>query len=347
MEDPYSFCEICRINHTSGKKHSFSSKHTARLKTILKKFGSKISDSKKKLLNPVISKASSELSAVNVWCYMCSVEVKRHVADHHAIIMDAGLLEHLATPEHAKKVHQFFWENRLSKEQKKNYLVNEEGLDSFKEALKNALACYENEEETQLKKQAMKIKEIECTQTNVVNQKEEDLQITTQSEQQSGPSSGHSSGSWGNSSSGIKPHSKVQTEGVSKPHSKVQTEGVVYSDGLTFIGKSNCLPDGNVHTGAVPPWLRADDGEPTQTKPIGPTEQDFQEHLKKERKRKLNPARVGANFDRTSTNNPDWMPSFGRVWNSGRRLQSKQQYQRETGNWKKRKTMNGHHSGKY
>ncbi|XP_033126049.1 coiled-coil domain-containing protein 84-like [Anneissia japonica] len=327
MSEVYTYCDVCRINHTSANKHSFSSKHKARLKTILLKFGSKVADAKKKLLNPVITKASSETSEVKVWCYMCSLEVRRHEADDHAIIMDAGLLEHLATSEHSKKVHQFFWDNRLSKDQKQKYLVSDEELDSFKEALKDALSCYEDKEEMQLKKEAAKIQQVESSQAALLNQT-----LSSSSEQQSG-----------SSQSEQQSRSRERQPGGSvglSANFKVQTEGVIASDGLTFIGPSKCLSDGNIHTGAVPPWLRADDNNDSEQKPIGPTEKDFQEHLKKERKRKLNPGRVGANFDRASSSNADWLPSFGRVWNSGRRLQSRQQYQRETGNWKRRKADN-------
>lgn len=42
-----------------------------------------------------------------------------------------------------------------------------------------------------------------------------------------------------------------------------------------------------------------------------------------EKLRKLPPNRVGANFDHSSHTDANWLPSFGRVWNSGRRWQSR------------------------
>lgn len=42
-----------------------------------------------------------------------------------------------------------------------------------------------------------------------------------------------------------------------------------------------------------------------------------------EKLRKLPPNRVGANFDHSSQTDANWLPSFGRVWNSGRRWQSR------------------------
>lgn len=45
--------------------------------------------------------------------------------------------------------------------------------------------------------------------------------------------------------------------------------------------------------------------------------------VEKERKRKLNPKRVGANFDHSAETSEDWLPSFGRVWNHGPRWRSR------------------------
>ncbi|KAH7945985.1 hypothetical protein HPB49_018671 [Dermacentor silvarum] len=95
---------------------------------------------------------------------------------------------------------------------------------------------------------------------------------------------------------------------------------------------------GNIHTGAKPPWLcedseEEDEEEATMAKrpcigevskaPIGPTMEDFQKHLFLEKRKKLNPNRVGANFDHFSETSEEWLPSFGRVWNFGRRWQSR------------------------
>lgn len=104
--------------------------------------------------------------------------------------------------------------------------------------------------------------------------------------------------------------------------------------------------------GAVPPWLQDDPLEGTSGttayKHIGPSLQDFLKHSmnrpdissshpqglsviksvsffpeQQEKLRKLPPNRVGANFDHSSHTDANWLPSFGRVWNSGRRWQSR------------------------
>lgn len=43
----------------------------------------------------------------------------------------------------------------------------------------------------------------------------------------------------------------------------------------------------------------------------------------KHKLKKLPPDRVGANFDHSSSTSAGWLPSFGRVWNNGRRWQSR------------------------
>ncbi|NXT70742.1 CCD84 protein, partial [Chaetops frenatus] len=90
---------------------------------------------------------------------------------------------------------------------------------------------------------------------------------------------------------------------------------------LTFIGHQETEGKGNVHTGAKPPWLtEEEDGSKQQ---IGPSYEDFLKHKEKQKLKKLPMERVGANFDHTSQTSDSWLPSFGRVWNHGRRWQSR------------------------
>lgn len=85
----------------------------------------------------------------------------------------------------------------------------------------------------------------------------------------------------------------------------------------------NSKSSGNVHSGALPPWLQEDDAAAaaeTKTDPIGPTADDFTKHLANQKKRKLPSTRVGAKFDRKGNFSETWLPSFGRVWSKNRRL---------------------------
>ncbi|XP_052608765.1 centrosomal AT-AC splicing factor-like [Peromyscus californicus insignis] len=63
--------------------------------------------------------------------------------------------------------------------------------------------------------------------------------------------------------------------------------------------------------------------------PIGPSYEEFLKEKEKQKLKKLPPERVGANFDHSSTTSAGWLPSFGRVWNNGRRWQSRHQFKTE------------------
>ncbi|XP_077990479.1 centrosomal AT-AC splicing factor-like [Glandiceps talaboti] len=120
-----------------------------------------------------------------------------------------------------------------------------------------------------------------------------------------------------------------------------RTTNVKNTSGLTAIHIQDD-GTGNIHTGALPPWLQDDDegddeDNSRNQQVIGPTEEDYKKHLERQRKRKLPPDRVGANFDHSLQTNDQWLPSFGRVWNSGRRWQSRHEYRREDTASKRRK----------
>jgi len=85
-----------------------------------------------------------------------------------------------------------------------------------------------------------------------------------------------------------------------------------YGENLTCIGIPELKKgEGNVHTGATPPWMRDDDDEDDDVKAekdvIGPSYDAFKQHV--ERMKKIsnrNPLRVGANFDRDKETSDDW-----------------------------------------
>ncbi|NXO53419.1 CCD84 protein, partial [Aramus guarauna] len=106
---------------------------------------------------------------------------------------------------------------------------------------------------------------------------------------------------------------------------------------LTFIGHQETEGKGNVHTGAKPPWLTEEEEEEDGSKQqIGPSYEEFLKQKEKQKLKKLPAERVGANFDHTSQTGDSWLPSFGRVWNHGRRWQSRHQFRTESGEKKKK-----------
>ncbi|NWX39863.1 CCD84 protein, partial [Steatornis caripensis] len=108
---------------------------------------------------------------------------------------------------------------------------------------------------------------------------------------------------------------------------------------LTFIGHQETEGKGNVHTGAKPPWLTEEEEEEEEgsKQQIGPSYEEFLKQKEKQKLKKLPAERVGANFDHTSQTGNGWLPSFGRVWNHGRRWQSRHQFRTESGERKKKR----------
>ncbi|XP_054078824.1 centrosomal AT-AC splicing factor isoform X2 [Rissa tridactyla] len=105
---------------------------------------------------------------------------------------------------------------------------------------------------------------------------------------------------------------------------------------LTFIGHQETEGKGNVHTGAKPPWLMEEEEDGSKQQ-IGPSYEEFLKQKEKQKLKKLPAERVGANFDHTSQTGESWLPSFGRVWNHGRRWQSRHQFRTESGEKKKKR----------
>lgn len=114
---------------------------------------------------------------------------------------------------------------------------------------------------------------------------------------------------------------------------------------LTQIS-STCSKEasGNVHSGAPPPWLEADE-EIQFTVPPKPASGTRISLSNKSRKsKKLNPKRVGAAWAERrkrememekrgeivkSDCDANWLPNFGRVWQSGSRKESRKEFELE------------------
>lgn len=102
------------------------------------------------------------------------------------------------------------------------------------------------------------------------------------------------------------------------------------------------IAGGNVHTGAPPPWFEAAERVRIHSKPVLG---NLVSHSNRSGKsQKLNPKRVGAAWaekrkielemekrGETVRNECDanWLPNFGRVWQSGTRKESRKEFERE------------------
>lgn len=306
----YTLCELCRVSHNVGKKHVYSKKHQEIVKNVLAKFLKKVNEAKQFLKKPEVHDLLWEDGA-KVWCYFCAQEVEKHgkKVETALSVHSHNFLLHLATPGHEAACKSFFWKNKVSKASVPLYIVSSAMLSKAEPRIDAVEKAYLEKMERLHQKTVAAIQKTDKHRADVVTKAR--LEYSSAVSEHAGP----------------------------EPQ-----PGCSHWSSLNGSSSGKQATKGNIHTGAKPPWLDddsdEDDGDgPTPTKqpcigeiskiPIGPTIEDFQRHLFMEKRKKLNPNRVGANFDHFSETSQEWLPSFGRVWNFGRRWQSRNQYRIE------------------
>ncbi|NXC20596.1 CCD84 protein, partial [Corythaeola cristata] len=218
-----------------------------------------------------------------------------------------------------------FWrENRAEAALRERFLVPAEEYERFARALERALAAHRRQEEERIRQMAADIREAERRQRETVRaalQKYRSFflnptQLQTEPELCAGPP-----GCSPPAGPERDPAHDAEQPGPSGMQAGPDLNWMESGQALTFIGHQETGGRGNVHTGAKPPWLtEEEDGSKQQ---IGPSYEEFLRQKEKQKLRKLPAERVGANFDHTSQTGDSWLPSFGRVWNHGRRWQSR------------------------
>ncbi|XP_041378189.1 centrosomal AT-AC splicing factor-like [Gigantopelta aegis] len=301
----FEYCCLCKLNHKKRKKHIYSKRHQETLTNILKKFKNKISLCLSALDTAEVFNRGYELGA-KFWCYFCEEECIKHSQLEDCTVKNGGFLTHLSSADHLSKIDQFFWKNLIDKKKKPEFILKQEDFQKFLKSQDTAVENYRQillakrlQEAEHIRRQEYKRKWIESTR--------------------------------------VRPSAKTYEQTVSFKRSKSRvpepgTRGkatvAAFGDGLAFVTHKEVDSElGNIFTDAVPPWLK-DDVDVSKKDEIGPSMDEYQKELKRESKRKLPATRVGAQFDRNTKSELDWLPSFGGVWNKGRRLHSKNQFQR-------------------
>ncbi|XP_044051295.1 coiled-coil domain-containing protein 84 isoform X1 [Siniperca chuatsi] len=351
------YCAICRQTTFTGKGHIFGKNHQSRLRVVLLKFLEKVKEARRTLKKPQVEKFDCTQHKQTFWCYCCGLDIERNVTDGNMTVLYGGLLEHMATTEHRKNTHKFWWDNKADPKFRDKVIITEEETERFKAEVAKALESFVEKEDEFIKQEADYIRAQEKHRQEVLqclletssmnhcwlflNQYQRDAEP----EIFMGPSGTDMSGEDAVSSQFTSQGSDQQA-GSGFVDSVVEVPWATPGQGLTFIGYQDSSNSGNVHTGAVPPWLQEDPLEGTSGAAahpeIGPSLQDFLKQKEQEKLRKLPPNRVGANFDHSSHTDANWLPSFGRVWNSGRRWQSRHQFRQEEGQKSRRKRKREH-----
>lgn len=316
------YCAVCRQTFFSGKKHIFGKSHQSRLRVALLRLTDKVKEARRTIRRPQVERFAGPRHQQTFWCCCCGVEAQRNVMDRNMVVLHGGLLEHMATPEHKKKTQTFWWEHKADPKLRDKVLITTEDTDRFKAEVAKALATYMDKEDTVVKQHTDMI---HCQEIHRLAL----LQSLAEPEVEQEPSNGcQSQETPVEEASGRLGLEERAGPSRSQPIADGQSAGP--RTGLTFIGFQDSSNSGNIHTGAVPPWLQDDPVKgSSEGSEVGPSLQGFLKHQEQKKLRKLPPNRVGANFDHSAPTSADWLPSFGRVWNSGRRLQSRNEFREE------------------
>lgn len=141
----------------------------------------------------------------------------------------------------------------------------------------------------------------------------------------------------------VVPHERI---GISEASSHATSNGQSSSQGLLSlaqISSSTQENGGNVHSGAPPPWFNGTETNELHRKRKPGVGEIVTSQVRPLKSSKLNPKRVGAAWaerrkielelekrgEVSKQVDADWLPNFGRVWQSGCRKESRKEFQVE------------------
>ncbi|CAJ0953488.1 unnamed protein product [Ranitomeya imitator] len=258
--------------------------------------GARVAAARKMIKGATVEKYHPQEHDQTFWCLCCAEEVKKHTSDGSLTVLFGGMLEHLWRPEHVRAVHRYWWTHQGEVKLKAQFILTGAEYERFKTSVTKALESYEETEDTLIKQMASEIREAEQSRIHMLmTALEPETRLTAEEDD-----------TWNyNEPLPCSAMSPVDFE-VPGPSNQqfLPNEATVMAGNsqLTFLGQQVISDRGNVHT------------------------------EEKMALKKLPPNRVGANFDHHAQTDEGWLPSFGRVWNSGRRWQSRHQYRTEAGN---------------
>uniref|UniRef100_A0A8C0Q0P2 Centrosomal AT-AC splicing factor n=2 Tax=Canis lupus TaxID=9612 RepID=A0A8C0Q0P2_CANLF len=310
---PAQRCPLCRQTFFCGRGHVYSRKHQRQLKAALERLLPQVEAARKAIRAAQVERYVPEHER-RCWCLCCGCEVRKHLSHGNLTVLHGGLLEHLASPEHKKATNRFWWENKAEFQLKEKFLISPQDYARFKKSMVKGLDTYEEKEDEVIKEVRSE------THLFFLNQ--------TQPQAVPDPEEGSSAlGSWKGTNSLVASTSQ-QPSYLDLPPTP-ELDWMETGQPLTFIGHQDTPGIGNIHSGATPPWMVQDEEYSSVNQQIGPSYEEFLKEKEKQKLKKLPPDRVGANFDHSSSTSVGWLPSFGRVWNNGRRWQSRHQFKTE------------------
>lgn len=148
------YCSVCKQTTFSGKSHIFGKSHQSRLRVVLLKFLEKVKEARRTLRKPQVEKFDSSQHYQKFWCYCCQLEVDKNVTDGNMTVLHGGLIEHMATQQHRKNTHKFWWENKADQKLKDKVFFSVEETDRFKVEVEKVLETFVEKEDELIKQEA-------------------------------------------------------------------------------------------------------------------------------------------------------------------------------------------------
>ncbi|KAL8167104.1 hypothetical protein V2J09_008603, partial [Rumex salicifolius] len=333
----FDFCKVCRINHDDGRRHNYFSSHTRSRAALFSRFQKKISNVRSCLRSPKFL-IPEHTSLDRIWCVFCEMDIDEQGSSFES----NNAIRHLASVDHLKKLKHFLWkygggmnkvdsfrvtESELSKWEKKCEVLQSEATVT---ATKSDGSHHELSTDIHTKRQTMK---------NLDNVSHSDISHVVY-----GGSSACATSSYLQLQLPMDHNSNTQTSTGLAGTKKWRMKLPVHKTLTQVPARGATEVKGNVHSGAPPPWFDSTEASEfivqsykgsTNPTPVPPG--------KSVKSSKLNPKRVGAAWaekrkiemererrgEITANVGADWLPNFGRVWQSGSRNESKREFEKE------------------
>ncbi|KAG2242402.1 hypothetical protein Bca52824_095756 [Brassica carinata] len=320
----FEFCKVCRFHHDQGPRHKYFPRHKDLLSAFLNRFRSKIADVRFFLKNPIFLRPQEE-SQNRVWCVFCDEDI----VELGSSFACSKAINHFASSEHRKNIKQFLWKHGPSMDCVDDFQISDADVAKWVRKCtalgnKDASSC-----RGQLSGTSSDIHnklEFEKVQTHYISPNDlNDVKplLYNTNEYQISHSGVTHYGSHLNVDASHLPPGVIGMTSTSSSHS---------SDSI-----------GNVHSGAPPPWLNPNDANIFSGQ-LSQTDMTRVQEKIPVKTSKLNPHRVGAAWAERrkiememekrglavdSNTDADWLPNFGRVWQSGTRKDSRKEFDKE------------------
>ncbi|ESR50079.1 hypothetical protein CICLE_v10031832mg [Citrus x clementina] len=332
QKSEFDFCKVCNRNHDEGQRHKYFPSHTNSLSKFFSRFQNKLTEVRFFLKNPSFLRL--ELASRNrLWCVFCDCDIDELGSSFAC----QNAINHLASGDHLKNLKHFLWK----------YGGGMDRVDAFRISQAD-IAKWET------KCKSLKSEAAPCggtsqgLQSGLSNDihKEPDYENLNNYEKNT---LHHLNSNISNVVMPLQQHtneyqvSRLEHSGVanvgSNMHVITSTLSVDPCDGTSLWNANNLMEaGGNVHSGAPPPWFEETQGDQLNV------QLNQVSTLNKSGKLKLNPKRVGAAWAEKrkmememekrggivkSDCDPNWLPNFGRVWQSGSRKESRKEFEFE------------------